>query len=184
MVWRQLFSEWSYNTNLCSTLIFRLDTWALYVMASNLLEPIYWGHHLIDCLPDLMGDNLAVLGTFTRGPPIWFIPWSYQDGSAVYSAGIYGKCLFGRFVKIFLIFRKWTIPSESTIKPTSNCFEWWCCHVIIPNNKISLCILPMAECSKEQGGGTPNIVIFWLFLDNLSIYEQTIDRALTIHREL
>ena len=33
-------------------------------------------------------------------------------------------------------------------------------------------------------GGTPNILIFWLFLDNLSISEQTIDRALTIHTEL
>ena len=30
-------------------------------------------------------------------------------------------------------------------------------------------------------GGTPNILIFYLFLDNLSI---TIDRALTIHTEL
>ena len=33
-------------------------------------------------------------------------------------------------------------------------------------------------------GGTPNILIFWLFLDNLNISEQTIDRALTIHTEL
>ena len=33
-------------------------------------------------------------------------------------------------------------------------------------------------------GGTPNILIFWLLLDNLSISEQTIDRALTIHTEL
>ena len=33
-------------------------------------------------------------------------------------------------------------------------------------------------------GGTPSILIFWLFLDNLSISEQTIDRALTIHTEL
>ena len=32
--------------------------------------------------------------------------------------------------------------------------------------------------------GTPNILIFWLFLDNLSISEQTIVRALTIHTEL
>ena len=30
---------------------------------------------------------------------------------------------FGRFVKNLSIFRKWTIPSESTIKPTGNCFE-------------------------------------------------------------
>ena len=34
------------------------------------------------------------------------------------------------------------------------------------------------------GGGTPSILIFLLFLDNLSISEQTIDRALTIHTEL
>ena len=34
------------------------------------------------------------------------------------------------------------------------------------------------------GGGTPNILIFWLFLDNLSISEQTVDRALTIHTEI
>ena len=34
------------------------------------------------------------------------------------------------------------------------------------------------------GGGTPSILICWLFLDNLSISEQTIDRALTIHMEL
>ena len=27
-------------------------------------------------------------------------------------------------------------------------------------------------------GGTPSILIFWLFLDNLSSSEQTIDRAL------
>ena len=33
-------------------------------------------------------------------------------------------------------------------------------------------------------GGTPNILIFWLFIDNLSISEQTIYRALTIHTEL
>ena len=33
-------------------------------------------------------------------------------------------------------------------------------------------------------GGTPNILIFWVFLDNLSICEQKIDRALTIHTEL
>ena len=32
--------------------------------------------------------------------------------------------------------------------------------------------------------GTLNILIFWLFLDNLSISEQTNDRALTIHTEL
>ena len=34
------------------------------------------------------------------------------------------------------------------------------------------------------GGGGPSILIFWLFLDNLNISEQTIDRALTIHTEL
>ena len=34
-------------------------------------------------------------------------------------------------------------------------------------------------------GGTPNILICWLFLEILSISEQTnIDRALTIHTEL
>ena len=33
-------------------------------------------------------------------------------------------------------------------------------------------------------GGTPSIWIVWLFLDNLSISEQIIDRALTIHTEL
>ena len=33
-------------------------------------------------------------------------------------------------------------------------------------------------------GGTSNIWICWLFLDNLSISEQTIDRALTIQIEL
>ena len=34
------------------------------------------------------------------------------------------------------------------------------------------------------GGGDPSILIYWLFLDNLSISEQIIDRALTIHTEL
>ena len=33
-------------------------------------------------------------------------------------------------------------------------------------------------------GGTPNILIFGLFLDNLSISEQIIDRALTIYTQL
>ena len=33
-------------------------------------------------------------------------------------------------------------------------------------------------------GGTSNILVFCLFLDNLSISEQTIDRELTIHTEL
>ena len=33
-------------------------------------------------------------------------------------------------------------------------------------------------------GGTLNNLIFWLYLDNLSISEQTIDRPLTIHTEL
>ena len=42
----------------------------------------------------------------------------------------------------------------------------------------------MAECSGGGGGGgDPSIFIFWLFLDNLSISEQAIDRALTIHTE-
>ena len=31
-----------------------------------------------------------------------------------------------------------------------------CCNVIMPNNKISLCILPMAECSGESQ-------TFWYF---------------------
>ena len=35
----------------------------------------------------------------------------------------------------------------------------------------------------EWSGGPEHIDI-WLFLDNLSISEQTIDRALTIHTEL
>ena len=34
------------------------------------------------------------------------------------------------------------------------------------------------------GGGDPEHLIFLSFLDNLSISEQTIDRALTIHTEL
>ena len=38
----------------------------------------------------------------------------------------------------------------------------------------------MAECWGGGGGGA-NILIFWLFLDNFSISEQTID---TIHTEL
>ena len=33
-------------------------------------------------------------------------------------------------------------------------------------------------------GGTPNILIFGLFIDNLSISEQIIDRPLTIHTKL
>ena len=37
---------------------------------------------------------------------------------------------------------------------------------------------------RGGGGGGPQTLIFWLFLDNLSISEQTIDRALTIHTEL
>ena len=46
-----------------------------------------------------------------------------------------------------MIFRKWTIPSESTIKRTSNCSERHVVNVIIPNNKISLstCMLPMED---------------------------------------
>ena len=36
----------------------------------------------------------------------------------------------------------------------------------------------------KGGGGGGNIMIFWLFLDNLKISEQRIDRALTIHTEL
>ena len=35
-----------------------------------------------------------------------------------------------------------------------------------------------------NGRVTPNILIFWLFLDNLNISEQTIDSALTIYTEL
>ena len=59
-------------------------------------------------------------------------------------------------LKFFSIFSKWTIPSESTIKPTGNCFE--CCNVIIPNYQISLCILPMAE---SLGGGGVSIFSKW-----------------------
>ena len=49
-----------------------------------------------------------------------------------------------------------------------------CCNVIIPNNGN----IPMYITNGRVFGGTPNILIFWLFLDNLSIYEQTIDREL------
>ena len=35
-----------------------------------------------------------------------------------------------------------------------------------------------------NGRVTPNILIFWLFLDNLKNVEQTIDSALTIYTEL
>ena len=38
------------------------------------------------------------------------------------------KIVLVDLLKNFSIFRKWTIPSESTIKPTGNCFEW---HVVI-----------------------------------------------------
>ena len=31
------------------------------------------------------------------------------------------------------------------------------------------------------GGGTPNIVMFWLFPENGSILEQTVNRALIVH---
>ena len=82
-------------------------------------------------------------------------------------------------LKVFSNFRKWTIhvPSESTIKPTL-LFWMTCCNVIIPNNKISL------DTNGRVFGGTSHNLIFWLFLENFSISEQTIDRALTIHTEL
>ena len=43
---------------------------------------------------------------------------------------------------------------------------------------------PLIQSQWQSVRGTPNILIFGLFLDNLSISEQTIDRALTIHTEL
>ena len=51
----------------------------------------------------------------------FFIFTIYQN----YTLALKPQDSFGRFVNFFfLIFRKWTIPSESTIKPTGNCFEW------------------------------------------------------------
>ena len=36
----------------------------------------------------------------------------------------------------------------------------------------------MCITNGREFGGTPNILVFWLFLDNLSISEQTIDTEL------
>ena len=44
-----------------------------------------------------------------------------------------------------------------------------CCNVIIPNNQISLCILPMAECSGGGGGGGGPRT-FWYFGYFLTIW--------------
>ena len=45
-------------------------------------------------------------------------------------------------------------------------------------------LIPMQWQCSVRGNPNPEHFEIWLFLDNLSISEQTIDRALTIHREL
>ena len=60
---------------------------------------------------------------------------------------------------------------------------WLTCCNVIPITNIHMYITN-GKVFGGGGGGTPNILIFVLFLDNLSISEQSIERALTIHTDL
>ena len=55
----------------------------------------------------------------------------------------------------------------------------------IGRNPVSRPFRPRLNITNGRvfGGPRPNILIFWLFLNNLSVSGQTIDRALIIHTE-
>ena len=52
------------------------------------------------------------------------------------------------------------------------------CNAILPNGKLSLCIY------GKVFGGTPNIFMFWLYPENWTISERTVNRALIVHTTL
>ena len=90
---------------------------------------------------------------------------------------------FGEFNSIFfLIFRKCRKSSENTIRPSCNCFEW---HILLQYCPVAnyhyTC---MYITYGKVFGGTPNILMFWIFPDNGSISEWTVSRALIVHTTL
>ena len=113
-------------------------------------------------------DIVCIASTITEGPRFFT---SRED--------MFFSCLkpqdsLGRFVKIFLDLQKVDhIYMYHQKAPLIHRQLFWmtCCNVIIPNNRISLCILPMAEC---LGGPRTFWYFCYNFLTNLSISEQTI----------
>ena len=72
----------------------------------------------------------------------------------------------------FLIFRKCRKSLQYIIRPSCNCFEW---HIVMQ-------YCPVANYHYvhnlwQSVQGTPNIYIFWLFPENWSISERTVNRA-------
>ena len=81
----------------------------------------------------------------------------------------------------FLIFKKFRKSSENTIRPSFNCFEWHIVlNAILPRGKTIIMYITYGKVF----GGTPNILMFWIFPENGSISEQTVNRALIVHTTL
>ena len=82
--------------------------------------------------------------------------------------GIHSHCAameissFGRFVKYFLDLQIVDHTIRKHHQTHWQLFWLTCCNEIIPNNKISLCILPMAECSGFWYFGY--FLTIWAFL--------------------
>ena len=81
--------------------------------------------------------------------------------------------------KKFLIFRKCMKSSENTIRPSCNCFE---IHIVMQYCPRQIIIMYITY--GKVFGGTPNILMFWIFPENRSISERTVNRALIVHTTL
>ena len=80
---------------------------------------------------------------------------------------------FGEFDKFFLDLQK----VQGIIRKHHQTFLqlFWMTYAILPSGKLSLYIY------GKVFGGTPNIFTFWLFSENGSISERTVNRALLVH---
>ena len=92
---------------------------------------------------------------------------------------------FGRFGKNFLDHQKVDHTIRKHHETHRQLFLMTCCNVIIPNNKISLCILPMAECSGgPRTAGPEHFDIFFISWQFEHFWANNWHGALTIHTDL
>ena len=77
----------------------------------------------------------------------------------------------------FLIFRKCREALENTIRPSCNCFERHTCIVMQYYLVANYHYVHVAKCL----GGLRTFFMFWLFSENGSLSERTVNRAVIVY---
>ena len=87
---------------------------------------------------------------------------------------------FDEFNNFFLDLRKVQEIIRKHHQTFLQLFGMTYCNAILPNGKFIIMYITYAKVF----GGTPNIFMFWLFPENGSISERTVNRALKVHTTL